>query len=56
MLHWDVLKMSYFNVLKTLVEDALKTSVGDVPWHYIEDHIGTSIRRLLGMSSGRPWT
>ena len=38
--------MSYFN--------GLRTSIGDVPWHYTEDHIGTSIGRLLGVSSGRP--
>ena len=27
---------------------------GDVSWHYIEDHMGTSIKHLLGTSSGRP--
>ena len=26
----------------------------DVPWRYIEDHMGTSIGRILGASSGRP--
>ena len=41
-----VLTTSYFNVLRTYV--------GDVPWHYIEDHTGTSIGRLLETSSGRP--
>ena len=25
-----------------------------VPWRYIEDHMGTSIGRILGASSGRP--
>ena len=47
MLHWDVLKTPYFNVLGTLA--------GDVPWRYIEDHIETSVRCLLGTDSGRPW-
>ena len=42
----DVLKTSYFNVLRTLVED--------VPWRYIEDHMGTFIEGLFGTSSGRP--
>ena len=50
----DVLRTSYFNALRTSVEDVLRTSVGDVPWRYVEDHIGTSIERLLGTSSGRP--
>ena len=45
--YWDVLRTSYFNVLRTLV--------GEVPWRYIEDHMGTFIGRLLGTSSGRPW-
>ena len=27
----------------------------DVPWRYIEDHMGTSMGRLLGTSSGRHW-
>ena len=27
----------------------------ELPWGYIEDHIGTSIRCLLGTSSERPW-
>ena len=39
---------SYFNGLRTSVEDVLRVSVGDVPWRYIEDHIGTFIGRLLG--------
>ena len=30
-------------------------SAGDVRWRYIEDHMGTSIGRLLGTSSGLPW-
>ena len=42
-LHWDVLRTSYFNVLRT--------SVGV---RYIEDHMGTSIARLLETSPGRP--
>ena len=29
-------------------------SAGDVPWRYIDDHMGTSIGRLLGTSSGHP--
>ena len=56
-LHLDVLRMSYLNVLSAPVEDVLRTSVGDFHWHYIENSMGTSIRRLLGifkMSSGRP--
>ena len=40
----DVLRTSYFNVLRT--------SVGDVPWRYTEDHLRTSIGRLLETSSG----
>ena len=51
-LHWNVLSTSYFNVLRTSVEDVLRTLVGDVPWRYIEDHMGTSIGRLLGTFSG----
>ena len=53
-LHGDVLRTSYFNVLWTLVEDILRILVGDVPWHYIEVHMETSIGRLLGTSSGHP--
>ena len=34
--------------------DVLRTSASDVPWSYIEAHIGTSIGRLSGTSSGRP--
>ena len=26
----------------------------DIPWRYIEDNMGTSIRSLSGTSSGRP--
>ena len=26
----------------------------EVPWRYIKGHMGTSIGRLLGTSSGRP--
>ena len=44
----------YRDVLITSAGDVFKTLVGDVPWHYIEDHMGTSIGRLLGTSSGRP--
>ena len=40
-------------VLRTSVEDVLMTPVGDAPWHYIEHHMGMSIGRLLGTSSGR---
>ena len=53
-LHWNVLKKSYFNVLRMLVKDTLKTSAGDVPWRYIEDHMGMCIGCLLGTLSGRP--
>ena len=38
MLHWEVLRTSSFSVLRT--------SVGNISWHYIENHLGTS--------SGRP--
>ena len=38
-LYWDVLRTSYFNVLRT--------PLGDVPWRYIEGHMGKSIGRLL---------
>ena len=31
----------------------LRTSVGDVSWRYIEDHMGTSVGLLFGKSSGR---
>ena len=44
----DVLKASYFDVLRTSVGDVLRTSVGDVPWGIIDDHMDTSIGRLLG--------
>ena len=37
-------------VVRALHLDALRTSVGDIPWRYIEDRTGTSIRRLLGTS------
>ena len=50
----DVRRTSYFNVQRTSVEDVLRMSAGDVPWRYIEDHMGTSIGRLLGTSSGHP--
>ena len=43
----------YGDVPRTLHWDVLRTSVRDVPWSYIEDHIGTSIGHLLGTSSGR---
>ena len=49
-LHGDVLRTSYFNVLWTLVENTLRILVRDVPWHYIEVHMKTSIGRLLGTS------
>ena len=38
---------SYLNVLRTLVEDALRTLVGDAPQSYLDDNVGTS--------SGRRW-
>ena len=53
-LRWYVLRTLYLNVLRTSVEDVLRTSIGDIPWRYIEDHMGTSIGRLLMTSSGRP--
>ena len=51
MLYWDVLRASYFNVLRTSVKDVLRTFVGNIPRCYIEDHMGTSIGRLLGTYS-----
>ena len=61
--YWDVLralqeavlKKSCFNVLGTSVQEILRTSLGNVPWHYIEDDIGTSVEHLLGTSLGRLW-
>ena len=53
-LHWDILRTPFFNALRTLVEDVFRTSAGEVSWRYIEDHMGTSIKRLLGTFSGRP--
>ena len=49
----DVLGTPYFNVLRMLVEDVLRMSVGDFSWRYIEDHMGTSVGLLFGKSSGR---
>ena len=43
------------NDLKASVKNVLRASVWDVPWGYIEDHMGTSTERLLGTSSGSPW-
>ena len=53
-LHWVILRTSYFNILRSSVEDVLRTSLGEVSCHYIEDHMGTSIRYLLGTFSGCP--
>ena len=50
---WDVLRTSYFNFLRTLLEDVFKTSVGNVPRRYIQDHMGVFIGRLLGTPLGR---
>ena len=41
--------MSYFNVQRTSVQDVLRKSAVDVPWCYMEDHMGTSIGRVLGV-------
>ena len=38
----------YGNVLIKSAGEVLKTSVGDVPWRYIRDSMGTSIGRILG--------
>ena len=35
----------YWDVLVTSAGHVLKTSTGDVPWRYIEDHMGTFIGR-----------
>ena len=51
--HGDVVRTSYLNVFRTLVEDVLKTSIGDVPWRYKEGNMGMSIGCLLGTSFGR---
>ena len=40
--------------IHTSVEDFLRASSRDVPWRYIENHMGTYIGHFLGMSSGRP--
>lgn len=45
---------SYFNFLRTSVEDLLSMSDADIPWRYLVGHMGMSIVLLLGMSSGRP--
>ena len=46
---------SNFNVQRTSIEDALRTSARDASWRYMEDQMGASTGRLLGMSLGRPW-
>ena len=46
-LSWELLRASYFNVLRT--------SVGGITWRYIEDYIGMSIGRLLGTCPGLSW-
>ena len=38
----------YGDVLITPAGDLLKTSVGDGPWRCIQDHMVTSIGRILG--------
>ena len=53
-LDWGLLGVSYLNFLKTLVEDVLSMSGADIPWRYMEHHMGTSVVLLLGMNSGRP--
>ena len=55
MLYWDVLRMSYFKILRAFVEDILRTSVRNVPWLYIQKHMGTLIGCLLRTCSGCPW-
>ena len=42
----DVLRMLHWEVLRTSSFSFLRTSVGNISWHYIENHLGTS--------SGRP--
>ena len=57
----DLLKTSVGNnkgtssgsYIGTSVEDVLRTTVGDIPWHYTQDHMGKSIGSLLGTSSSR---
>ena len=54
MLHWVVVRMSYFHVMRTLVGDVLRTLLEYLPWNKIKDHIGKSIGRLLRTFSGCP--
>ena len=51
-LHQDVFMTSHFDNRRMFVEDVLTTSEGDIPWRYIQGHMGTFIGRLLGTSSG----
>ena len=58
----DILKAlhtgQYGDAVRTLHWTSLgrhiSTVVGDTPWHYIENHMGTFIGRVLGTSSGHP--
>ena len=47
-LQWDTFRTLYFEVQRTYVEDDR-----DVPWKYIEAHMGTSIGPILRTSSER---
>ena len=38
----------YRDILETSAGGILKTSVGDVLWRYIEDHMGTSVSSVMG--------
>ena len=43
-----------FQCSKDVGKESPQDIAWDVPWRYIEDHMGTSIGRILGASSGRP--
>ena len=43
-----------FQCSKDFGRESPQDIAADVPWRYKEDHMGTSIGRILGTSSGRP--
>ena len=51
----EVLRTSIADVHKMSVENVLRTSVGDVPWSYMQDHTGMFIEHPSETSLGRPW-
>ena len=48
---WERPQYVKWDVLKMLVKDVLRMLEGDVPWHYLEGHMGTSIERLSETST-----